>query len=183
MNMKKLLVLSAVTLMVGSFMPESACAQQPYVGVGLGMFSMDPGGNSNSALGAYLQAGEDFAPYLGGEVRIGTTDRASNNAKMNWFVGAYLKPKYDFSSDLSIYALLGITLARTSYISDRTGYFQQKTKADVSYGLGFDYWAGAQYTVGAEWVRYQSQADSVTKNTNFGGLNIDSFIVDAKYHF
>ena len=180
--MKKTLVLIAGIWMAGTAMVPAAHAQQPYVGVGIGSFSLDPGGNSNAALGAYLQVGDDFMPYLGGEVRLGATGSAGN-AKMNWFVGAYAKPKFDVTGDLTLYGLLGLTVARTTYTSATTLRSQGKTRADLSYGLGVDYWAGAQYTVGAEWVRYQSQADTATKNTSFGGLNVDSFVIDAKYHF
>jgi opacity protein-like surface antigen len=180
--MKKSLGLIAGILMAGTMMVPAAHAQQPYIGLGVGGFSLDSGGNSNTALGAYLQAGEDFMPYLGGELRLGTTDSAGN-AKMNWFFGAYARPKYDVTADLTLYGLLGLTVARTSYISATTFRSQGKTQTDFSYGLGADYWAANQYTVGAEWMRYQSQADTATKNTSFSGLNIDGFVIDAKYHF
>ncbi|HXH64034.1 MAG TPA: porin family protein [Mariprofundaceae bacterium] len=180
--MKKHLALIAGILMAGAMMVPAAHAQQPYVGLGLGMFSLDPGGNSNTAMGAYLQVGDDFMPYLGGEVRLGTTDSAGN-AKMNWFVGAYAKPKFDVTGDLTIYGLLGLTVARMTYTSATTFISQGKTKTDFSYGLGADYWVGSQYTLGAEWMRYESQADTATKNTSFGGLNVDGFVIDAKYHF
>jgi opacity protein-like surface antigen len=180
--MKKILVLIAGILMAGTTMVPAAQAQQPYVGLGVGLFSLDPGGNSNTALGTYLQAGADFMPYLGAEVRLGTTTSAGN-AKMNWFLGAYAKPKFDLTGDLTLYGLLGLTEARTSYTSATTFRSQSKTQADLSYGLGIDYWASAQYTVALEWVRYQNQADTATKNTSFSGLNVDSFVLDAKYHF
>jgi opacity protein-like surface antigen len=181
--MKRYLVLMAGILMAGTAMVPVAHAQQPYVGAGIGVFSLNPGASNDSAVGAYLQAGNDFQPYLGGEIRVGTTDSANNSAKLNWFVGVYLKPKYDVTPDLTLYGLLGLTTMRTTYTSQTTNRSQGTTKTDFSFGLGADYWAANQYTVGFEWVRYESRADTTTKNTNFGGLNIDSYVLDAKYHF
>lgn len=180
--MKKILVLMVTMLTAGISMVPAAHAQHTYAGLGLGAFTLDPGAASKTAFGGFLQLGDDFLPYLGGEVRLGTTDKASN-AKVNWFVSAFAKPRLDVSQDLTVYGLLGFTVLRTGYVSATTNVSQHSSKADFSYGLGADYWVGPQATVGAEWVRYAAQADAATKNTSFKGLTVDSFVVDAKYHF
>lgn len=180
--MKRILVLMLAMLMGGLSVVPAAHAQHPYAGVGLGAFTLDPGGAGKTAFGGFLQLGDDFYPYLGGELRIGTTDKASN-AQMNWFVSALAKPRFDVSADLTVYGLLGVTVMRTSYVSATTLLNQHASKADISYGLGADYWVGPQATVGAEWVRYANRADSATKNSSFKGLTVDGFVIDAKYHF
>lgn len=181
--MKKSLALAAGLLMSVLSMVPVARAQQPYLGVGLGLFQLDPGANRKMTSGVIIQAGDDFFPYLGGELRFGGTDKASSRARVNWFAGAYAKPKFDVSQDLTLYGLLGVTTMHASYVSVTTNQNQSSTKADFSYGFGLEYWSGYQVTVNAEWMRYASHADNLTKDSNFHGLNVDAYSIMAQYHF
>ena len=181
--MKKGLLLIAGMLMAGVAMVPAAQAQQPYLGVGIGAFELDPGGQNKLSTGIMMQLGDDFLPYLGGEIRVGTTDKANNRSRVNWFAGAYAKPKFDVSQDLTVYGLLGVTTLRANYTSATTLRNQAATKTDFSYGLGLEYWLGYQFTVNLEWVRYASRADAATKDTNFHGLNVNGYTLSAQYHF
>jgi opacity protein-like surface antigen len=181
--MKKGLFLIAGMLMSGLTMVPAAHAQQVYAGVGLGAFELDPGSQNKLATGVMLQLGDDFFPYLGGEIRVGTTDKASNHSVLNWFAGVYAKPKIDISEDVTLYGLLGVTAMRASYPSLTTGLYQHSTKADFSYGLGVEYWSTNQVTVNADWVRYATRADAATKNTAFKGLDVNSYTLGVQYHF
>ena len=181
--MRKSLVLIAGMLMAGMASMPAAHAQQIYAGVGLGAFELDPGSQNKLATGVMLQLGDDFFPYLGGEIRVGTTDKASNHSILNWFAGVYAKPKVDVSQDVTLYGLLGVTALRASYTSQTTGLYQHSTKADFSYGLGVQYWAGYQVSLNAEWVRYATRADAASKNTAFKGLNVNGYTLSAQYHF
>ena len=181
--MKKGLFLIAGMLMSGLTMVPAAHAQQPYAGVGIAAFDLDTGADRKLASGVFLRLGDDFSPYLGGELRLGTTDRASNGSRVNWFVGAYAKPKIDVSQDVTLYGLLGVTEMRADYTSRTTNQALHSTKANFSYGLGIEYWSTNQVTVNADWVRYASRADAATKNTLFKGLTIDSYSFSAVYHF
>lgn len=181
--MKKALVLIAGMLTAGMSVVPAAHAQQPYLGVGIGAFELDPGGQNKMATGIMMQLGDDFSPYLGAEIRVGTTDKANNRSIVNWFAGAYAKPKIDVSQDVTLYGLLGVTAMRASYSSLTTNQYKAVTKADFSYGLGIEYWAGYQWTVNAEWVRYASRADAATKNTSFRGLTVNGYTLSAQYHF
>jgi opacity protein-like surface antigen len=183
MMMKKGLVLIAGMLMSGLTMMPAAHAQQPYAGIGIAALDLDTGADRKLTSGIFLRLGDDFSPYLGGELRLGTTDRASNGSRVNWFAGAYAKPKIDISQDVTLYGLLGVTAMRADYTSLTTNLPLSSTKASFSYGLGIEYWAANQLTVNADWMRYASHADVATKNTSFKGLTIDSYSVSAVYHF
>lgn len=181
--MKKGLVLIAGMLMAGMSMVPAAHAQQPYAGVGIAALDLDTGADRKLTSGFFLRLGDDFSPYLGGELRLGTTDRASNGSRINWFVSAFAKPKIDVSQDVTLYALLGVTEMRADYTSQTTNRALSSTKANFSYGLGIEYWAANQLTVNADWVRYASRADAATKNISFKGLTVDSYSLSAVYHF
>lgn len=181
--MKKVLVLIAGMLMSGLTMVPIAHAQQSYAGIGIAALTLNTGGDSKMTSGAYLRFGDDFSPYLGGEVRLGTSNKASNGSRVNWFAGAYAKPKIDISRNVTLYGLLGVTALRADYTSLTTNQPLHATKASFSYGLGAEYWAANQITVDADWVRYASDADAATKNTGFKGLTVDSYALSAVYHF
>ncbi len=52
-----------------------AYANDPYVGLGIGAFNINNGVTKKAAFGTFLQVGDDFSRYLGGEVRLGTSGR------------------------------------------------------------------------------------------------------------
>lgn len=164
-----------------------ASASEPYVGVGLGMYNINTGINKKSTFGEYLQLGDDFSDYLGGEVRIGASSKTSGAttaapaAKMDWMAAFYLKPRYEFSSDLMAYGLIGLGTIRASFYPTG-GAKQSKTRSGLGYGLGLQYRVSDQFSLGGEWSHLLTKPKNAT-STNFNGISASMFTISGKYHF
>ncbi len=109
--------------------------------------------------------GYDFMNYLGAELR-GTVGVAKDNGTKFKQIGAYLKPNYDITDEINIYALLGAAKANmTGTGSVETGF---------SYGAGLDYGISDNVSVFTDAVNYLDKSDTDSK----WGLNLG-----AKYQF
>jgi len=157
---------------------------KPYLSVGLGLFELDPGLEKKTAFGGYAAVGSEFHELLDAEMRLGATNsnRSFNSSKIDWMVALLAKPKMEIARDVVIYGLVGTTILKASYT--RFGAAKQsKTSMAFSFGFGGSYKLSDQVELGAEWLRYATQADAATKNINFGGLNVNGFVANLNYRF
>lgn len=171
---------------VAALLPLSAQAAdiQPYASVGIGMFELDPGQDKKLAFGSYVGLGAELHELLDVEARVGATraNNSANKSKINWLVSLLAKPKVQVARDITVYGLLGATMLKASYT--RAGAAtQSKTATTFTYGVGGSYTLTDLARVAAEWTRYSSRADVATKNTNFGGLNVNGFVLSLNYDF
>ena len=167
-----------------------AYASDPYVGLGFGVYNLGSGVTKKATSGAYLQLGDNFSEYLGGEIRIGRTGQtgeeftAQPRMRMDSFVAAYLKPKYEFNSDWMGYALLGIARVSASY-SEPGLAKQTKSRTGYAYGLGTQYNINDSYSITGEFSHMLSKpkTNATAIKTAFRGLEASSLALSVQYHF
>jgi len=179
--MKKLMMVLVAALSIG--VSASAFAQSPYIGIGLGAIEMDTGINKKSGAGGFLQLGYDFTDFnrfLGTELRVGTSSRASK-AKVDYFISAFVKLNLELTREFRGYALLGLTNLKTSYQTATVK--KSKTGSAFSFGFGGEYRLNRDFSIAGEWVRYATKANGGTLTTNFAGLDVNGFTLNASYHF
>jgi len=167
------------------FICISPARAENYSGIGLGLFQLDAGVGKKSTFGTFLQLGNDFMPYLGAEIRVGTTAKATKNnekMQMEWLVAHYLKPKFDVSDDFVLYGLAGFAVNHTS-LQVSTANKLKKTNISLSYGIGAQASIGDHFRLGAEWVRYARKTDAALRTTSFQGLSADGFVGTLQYLF
>ena len=158
----------------------------PYLGVGVGVFNLDAGFGSANAAGFFVDGGADFNQYLGAELRLGTTDKASvsvvgipTDNSIDYFFSYFAKPRFPVNDQLDVYALLGGTILKTKFSS--LGGSVTNTSTDFSYGAGIQYKATDQLKVGAEWVRYAKDAN--VNSLTFPGLDAYGISATLNYAF
>lgn len=164
---------------------QVAQAEGAYGGVGLGMFEMDPGKNKKSGIGAQLFGGVELGPLLAIEGRLASTQSVTSNretSKINWLTAIMAKPKYDIAGNANIYALAGFTMMNASFTSI-TGKQQTKTTTAPSFGFGGEFYLNYNTLIGAEWIRYATQADAAVKNISFQGLDVNAFMLNIQMNF
>jgi len=189
--MKKLLLpLFALLAMHAS--NASAADIKPYAGVGLGIFELDPGANKKVTFGGYGFAGAELHEYFATELRAGLTGEKGREElgplteafKVDWFLSVFAKPKIAISSDFELYALVGLTSIKTSFTPLASVVQTSSTNTGFSYGIGAAYHIMDQLKVGAEWVRYSTNADAASKNTAaFKGMDVNGFTTTISYQF
>ncbi len=168
---------------------QSAMAMDPYVGVGVGAFNIGTGVTKKAVTGGYLQVGDDFSEHLGGELRIGTSGQTGEEftlqprVKVDYFMAAFLKGRYDLAPNWNLYGLLGIATVKGSY-SQGAQPKQSKTRTGYAYGLGVQYRFADQFAIGAEISHMLSKpkTDAVAIRTNFKGVESSVFSINAKYY-
>jgi len=102
--------------------------------------------NQDRQIGFTARLGYDFMDYLGAELRgtYGVANTDSGYSKFSQF-GAYLKPNYDITDELNLYALLGASKTNTAGLATNTGF---------SYGGGLDYGISDNISVFTDMVNY-----------------------------
>jgi opacity protein-like surface antigen len=187
--MKKVLASTAMAGLISAAFATSASAAQPYVGVGVGAFVIDTGLNRQDTFGGYLQLGDDFSQYVGGEIRVGASGKTKEEivvtplpaSKVDWFAAAFLKPKYEFADNWMGYGLIGIATMRASYYP--VGAVKQsKTRTGLGYGLGLQYRVSDQYSLGGEWSHLLSKPGAPSA-TVFQGAGVSMYTLSGKLHF
>lgn len=186
--MKNTIKSVAVACMMFSF-SSAAHATDPYVGAGFGAFNLGTGVTKKAVAGGYLQVGDDFSEYLGGEVRIGASGKTGEELTLqpktgiDFFAAAFLKPQYHFDDNWMIYGLIGAATLKASYSK---GAFpkQSKTRTGYAYGAGLQYRLAENYAIGAEYSHMLSKpkTNAVAINTNFKGLESSLFTISVKYY-
>ncbi|HKJ84216.1 MAG TPA: porin family protein [Mariprofundaceae bacterium] len=164
--MKKTMVALSLCASALAFSPAIHAQEfKPYAGAGIGAFGLEykdaTVSQKNTVFGGYGKLGADFNPYLGVELRIGTTGSGSNtyataptSRKLsNDYYFSYLaKLQYPATPDFNLYALVGGTTAKFKLTTPTAS--SSATKTGVSYGAGFDYRVDDQVSAGLEWVQY-----------------------------
>jgi len=187
-----------LTVVMGSITMASAEGLKPYVGLGVGVFTLGiddaAGSNTDEGIGAYLSAGVDVAKYLGAEVRIGTTTNESSfpavltEIRADYIISYLGKLQIPFGNGLRLYGLGGGTTAIVYLglpVSDRV------TKTGFSFGGGFDYTFSGQlfsdrYRIGVEAMRYLHNVDLPTLPGPFvnpATMTLDAIVGTLKYEF
>lgn len=185
--MKRWIIAAVAALTMGA---TSAYATDPYIGIGVGGFNIDTGVQKKMAAGEYLMVGDNFSQYMGGEVRIGTSGRTNDDklglpqAKIDYFVAAYAKPKYDVNENFMVYGLLGVAMVRSSY-SVPGALLQKKTRTGIAYGLGVDYRYNDAFSFGGEWSHMLTKPKNTAASigTNFKGASSSVYTATLRYHF
>jgi len=173
---------------LGSATTAAAAELKPYLGLGVGSFNVKysertPLGNldmSGETWGAFLKGGVQYGDYVGMELRAGTTGNVSslfppntigNAAPLDLKIGSeyqlsYLfKPQYPVKERLSVYALLGGTMAK--FLTKSSGGVQQSAstwKTGFTYGLGLEYQFRLNGSLAIEWVQYWTDVDMAITN-------------------
>jgi len=191
--MKKIGLAVMMTVLGGAGLAQ-ASETTIYTGVGLGAFELDAGKNKKTAIGGYGFVGADLHEYFSAEVRVGSTGKTDNadvgpaieQTKADWFVSVLAKPKYEVMPGLTAYGLLGMTTLKASFTGvagAKAGVKQTKTSTNFTFGVGGEYALSQVWSVGAEWARYATKADSATKNSKFSGLDVNGFTANVRYSF
>jgi opacity protein-like surface antigen len=93
-------------------------------------------------LGATAKMGYDVSKYLGLELRGSKSFTKEDPLTHDYSVGAYLKPQYPVTKDLTFYGLVGYGETKVTYENElaEQGIANNETKQrGLSYGLGLDY--------------------------------------------
>jgi len=186
--MNRSIKIAAAAGMMVAFV-DAAHATDPYVGAGFGAFNLGTGVSKQAVGGGYLQIGDDFSEYLGGEIRIGASGKSGEELTLqprtgiDFFAAAFLKPQYHFDENWMVYGLIGAATLRASYSK---GAFpkQSKSRTGYAYGAGLQYRFAENYAIGAEYSHMLSKpkTSATTINTNFKGVESSVFTLSAKYY-
>jgi len=189
--MKKALLISTALLLAQANTAQ-AIEIEPYAGVGLGVFEMDPGANKKAKVGGFVFAGANLHEYFATEFRVGLTGTEEREElslslteafKVNWFVSAFAKPKIEIADGVELYALVGLTTINTSHTPTGSAIQTTTSSTGLSYGVGGSYHFNEKFTIGMEWARYATDADATTKNTSFSGMDVNGFTTTFAYNF
>jgi len=192
-------------------LPAQAFDFKPYAGVGLGSVIIDAGLGGQNAFAGYGIVGADLHENYGVEVRFGTSGKTSGtvtvpagvidtcgegcfvpitaptpaNISVDWFVSYLLKLQYPVSDLFKVYGVVGGTtlkskFAFTSPVSGVTTLHSQNTT--LSYGGGFEYGLGNQWTMGVDATIYANKATTTT-GASFSGLDVWGINATARYGF
>ena len=179
------------TLLTLGLSTPALAAGDHYVGGGMGAFSLSNDINQNTVFGAYILIGHHFGEYFSAEVRLGTTASNSNGgtiapqAKQRMdFVAHYLKPQIELSEVLSAYVLLGFAVVHGSYQAPGSTK-QGKNRISYAYGAGLNYQLNDDYSIDAEFTHMLGKPgnSTATINTNYKGLEANTYTASIKYHF
>ena len=168
-------------------MTSTAHASDPYVGVGVGSFTLDDGFASRAnTFGSYLQVGDNFSEYLGGEIRIGASGNTKEEFavvpgnKIDYFAAAFLKPQILIADKLTGYGLIGVGAVRATH-SPVAGVSTKKTRSGLGYGLGFSYQALKNLSVSGEWSHLNSKPKGASA-VNYQGVSACMYTLSLQYH-
>ena len=94
-----------------------------YVGAGLVAAQVDNGNCQDKTYGFLAKGGYDFNEYFGVEARALKTNWDYEGAKVE-HIGAFLKPQYPITEDISLYALVGYanTQLEKKFLLDESGF-------------------------------------------------------------
>ncbi|MDQ6998719.1 MAG: outer membrane beta-barrel protein [Mariprofundus sp.] len=189
--MKKILLMTTALLLTQANAAQ-AIEIEPYAGIGLGIFELEPGANKKTTIGGFGFVGANLHEYFATEFRVGTTGAEqreertivlSEEFQVNWFVSAFAKPKIEVADGFELYALAGFSTVNASHTPANSLIKTTKSSTGFSYGLGGTYRYNDRFTIGMEWARFSSKADLPTKNTSFSGLDVNGFTTTFAYNY
>jgi len=179
------------TLLALGVASPALAAGEHYVGAGVGAFNLSNGVNSDTVFGGYAILGHHFNEYFSAEIRLGSTASSGDadaliaqpKQRMD-FVAHYLKPQIAIASDFIVYGLAGFAVVHGTYQAPGNAK-QSKNRISYAYGAGFNYQLSDDYSVDAEFTHMLGKPDNTaaTINTNYKGLEANSFTAALKYHF
>lgn len=185
--MKKIYGLFWVAVSVAGLSGSAQASDfKPYIGLGTGVFAIDfklsdtltsSMSQRRQTWGGFVKAGVDAVQYLGAEIRLGATGKASKewgaglpvgygavttgtstvNTKINYFFSYLGKLQYPVSDSFKLYALGGGTTAKYTVSWSATGS-ENATITGFTYGGGLEYGFAKRYSLGLEWVEYLKDA-------------------------
>ncbi|ATX79423.1 Opacity protein [Mariprofundus aestuarium] len=186
--MKKTVTSFIAALAAITSMASVAHASDPYVGVGVGSFILNDGiSKKASTIGTYLQVGDNFSEFLGGEIRIGTSGSTKEELaiiagnKIDYFAAAFLKPQIKIAEDFTGYALIGVGTIRATH-SPVAGLSSSKIRSGLGYGLGFSYSAMDNLGISGEWSHLNSKPKGAS-SANYKGVSASMYTLSLQYHF
>lgn len=166
---------------------STAHASDPYVGVGAGSFTLNDGFSKRaSAFGGYLQVGDNFSEYLGGEIRMGASGSTKEEFaivpgnKIDYFAAAFLKPQIKIADRFTGYGLVGLGMIRATH-SPIAGLSTSKTRSGLGYGLGFSYQAMDNFSVSGEWSHLNTKPKGAS-SANYQGVSACMYTLSLQYH-
>jgi len=180
-----------ITILALGFSSPAMAAGEHYVGAGLGAFSLSNGINHDTVFGGYMILGHHFNEYFSAEIRLGGTassgdsDAIAPQPKQRMdFVAHYIKPQIALTEELTAYALAGFAVVHGSYQAP-AGAKQSKNRISYAFGAGFNYQVNDDYSIDAEVTHMLGKPDNTaaTINTNYRGLEANSYTAAIKYHF
>ena len=124
--MKKTITTLAVCLGVLAFSPVTQAQEfKPYAGAGIGAFGLEYKDSTvsqkNTVFGGFGKLGVDVNPYLGAELRVGTTGSGSKSytgttttrkLSDSYFFSYLAKFQFPVDTGFNLYALVGGTTAK-----------------------------------------------------------------------
>ena len=128
-----------------------------YIGVGVNAEQTNTHRfGKDKTLGATMKMGYDFSEYFGLELRGSKSLTKEDQLTHDYSVGAYLKPQYPVSKDLTIYGLVGYGQNRVTYeneLAEQGIRNNRTTQNGFSYGLGVDYMLDESWSAFADATR------------------------------
>jgi len=147
-----------------------------------------------------LKVGVD-APFWGAELRLGLMASATSNTFSAGTLGSasafninlqaspffsYLgKVQYPFSDAFKAYVLFGGTMANFSIKPSGTTvlFNSSATKTGFTYGLGAEYKATNDLSIGLEWIQYWTKVDMVVSTAGHSRASFGGFSMSASKSF
>ncbi|ATX82188.1 Opacity protein [Mariprofundus ferrinatatus] len=186
--MKKTVTSFIAALAAITSVAPAAHASDPYIGVGVGSFILNDGiSKKASTIGTYLQVGDNFSEFLGGEIRIGTSGNTKEEFaiipgnKVDYFAAAFLKPQIKIAEDFTAYALVGMGTIRATHYPV-AGLSSSKSRSGLGYGLGFSYSAMENLGISGEWSHLNTKPKGAT-SVNYKGVSASMYTLSLQYHF
>jgi len=128
-----------------------------YVGVGVNAEQTNTHRfGKDKTLGVTMKMGYDVSKYLGLELRGSKSLTKEDQLTHDYSVGAYLKPQYPVSKDLTVYGLVGYGQNRVTYeneLAEQGIRNNRTTQNGLSYGLGADYMINESWSAFADATR------------------------------
>jgi len=153
-------------------------------------------------VGAMLQLGYKFNPYIAVETRYWATGGRSWQDLENWSsdpddsfetkfdaMGLYLKPMYPVANGFDVYGLLGFALMNydLTYISNGEEYAHCNfSDTSFSYGVGASYAINDSLTLFADYVRLYDDKITVFSSSyshDYADITTDTFNFGLAYKF
>jgi len=181
--MKKIITATIFTLLALPIV-ASAADIKPYVGLGIGGYSINLGGGvgNKTAFGGYGEVGVDFEKYFGAELRLGTSGNtnwssgaANAETSIDYMFSYLVKVQGPVSDSFYVYGLLGGSTAQLTSTIKTPGFVFVSTGTNSSvakntsftFGGGFDIQVMDKLSVGAEYMHYYSDVNGFTANLKY----------------
>jgi len=132
-----------------------------YGGLGLGANQLKFDSDSNTLTTLSLVAGYNFNSYIATESRVMIS--VANSKSIDYKnLSIYLKPKYEVTSGLDIYSLIGFGKVKANSINDKS---TKSSKGTMQYGIGAGYKLENNFKIFADYTYLGKDANAKYKNS------------------